>query len=252
MDELIKIDVRMNKEQIITDSRNISATFGKRHDHILRDIDSLKKDVPNFGEMFYESEMPDSYGRMQKVYLMNRDGFTLLAMGFTGKEAMEWKLKYINAFNAMEAELNTPEQIMARALKVADLTISNLKIENKQLVGKIKEQKPLVDFANHVSESVDEIDMETMAKLASDEGIDIGRNRLIRWMKEKKYLMPNGHPYQKYVDAGYMRLADRENKTAYGPEVYQVTVFKGKGQIWIIEKLRELYKKKDNQLSLFE
>ena len=45
--------------------------------------------------MFIESYTPDSYGRQQKIYLMNRDGFSLLAMGFTGKEALSWKLKYI-------------------------------------------------------------------------------------------------------------------------------------------------------------
>lgn len=93
----------------VASSRQIAESFEKRHDHVMRDIDSIKKDAPNFGEMFFETQAPDSYGRPQRTYLMNRDGFTLLAMGFTGKAALEWKLKYIAAFNAMEKQLSTPQ-----------------------------------------------------------------------------------------------------------------------------------------------
>lgn len=93
----------------VASSRQIAESFEKRHDHVMRDIDSIKKDAPNFGEMFFETQAPDSYGRPQRTYLMNRDGFTLLAMGFTGKAALEWKLKYIQAFNEMEKKLSTPQ-----------------------------------------------------------------------------------------------------------------------------------------------
>lgn len=93
----------------VASSRQIADNFEKRHDHVMRDIDAIKKDVPNFGEMFFETETPDSYGRPQRTYLMNRDGFSLLVMGFTGKAALEWKLKYIAAFNAMEKQLATPQ-----------------------------------------------------------------------------------------------------------------------------------------------
>lgn len=90
----------------VASSRQIAESFDKRHDHVIRDIDNLKGDVPNFGEMFFETEIPDSYGRPQRAYLMNRDGFSLLAMGFTGKAALEWKIKYLAAFNAMERQLS--------------------------------------------------------------------------------------------------------------------------------------------------
>ena len=100
--------VRINSNQVVTDSRSVAEHFEKRHDHVMRDIEAYKKDVPNFGEMFHETTMPDSYGRQQKVYLINRDGFSLLVMGFTGEKALEWKLKYINAFNEMEKTIKTP------------------------------------------------------------------------------------------------------------------------------------------------
>lgn len=94
--------VIMHNQQAVTSSLQVAETFEKQHKHVLRDIDEFKKDVPNFGLMFFETTEPDSYGRERRVYFMNRDGFTLLAMGFTGNKALQFKLKYIEAFNAME------------------------------------------------------------------------------------------------------------------------------------------------------
>lgn len=105
------IVLSMQSGEPVASSRQIAENFEKRHDHVMRDIDAMKKDVPNFGEMFFETKAPDSYGREQRTYLMNRDGFTLLAMGFNGKAALEWKLKYIAAFNEMEKKLTDRGQV---------------------------------------------------------------------------------------------------------------------------------------------
>lgn len=93
----------------VASSRQIAENFEKNHRDVLRAVDGLKEDVRNFAQMFFETQAPDSYGRQQRTYLMSRDGFTLLAMGFTGKAALEWKLKYIQAFNEMEKKLSTPQ-----------------------------------------------------------------------------------------------------------------------------------------------
>lgn len=111
MNELLTI----SNGQPTASSRDIAEHFGKEHKNVLRDIDTLKKDVLNFEQMYFETEIPDSYGRPQRAYLMNRDGFTLLAMGFTGKEALAWKMKYINAFNTMEQELRSQQQGLTEA-----------------------------------------------------------------------------------------------------------------------------------------
>lgn len=97
--------VIMKDRQAVTSSLNVAENFEKRHDNTLRDIDQLKKDVLNFEEMFFEANEPDSYGRDRRVVYMNRDGFTILAMGFTGKKALQFKLKYIEAFNQMEEHI---------------------------------------------------------------------------------------------------------------------------------------------------
>lgn len=107
--------------QAVTTSLRIAEDFEKEHKHVLRDINNLQKDVPNFGLMFFETETPDSYNRPRKTFFMNRDGFTLLAMGFTGKRAMEFKLKYIEAFNQMEQQLKqqAPQNSLELALRAA-------------------------------------------------------------------------------------------------------------------------------------
>lgn len=97
--------VIMKDRQAVTSSLDVAENFEKRHDNTLRDIDQLKKDVLNFEEMFFEANEPDSYGRDRRVIYMNRDGFTILAMGFTGKKALQFKLKYIEAFNNMEEHI---------------------------------------------------------------------------------------------------------------------------------------------------
>lgn len=132
MTELLTI----SNGQPTASSRDIAEHFGKRHDHVLRDIETLGKDLPNFGEMFFDTEIPDSYGRPQRAYLMNRDGFTLLAMGFTGKEALAWKMKYISAFNAMERELRSRQQGLTEAdfssLSYEARAIINMELQQKQ------------------------------------------------------------------------------------------------------------------------
>lgn len=110
MNELVTV----YKNQLVTDSRQVAEHFEKQHQHVIRDIENLvnkaeEKDASKIGRMFFETTMPDAYGRMKRVYLMNRDGFSLLVMGFTGAKALEWKLKFLEAFNAMEKAIKTPQ-----------------------------------------------------------------------------------------------------------------------------------------------
>ncbi|WP_081306764.1 Rha family transcriptional regulator [Limosilactobacillus reuteri] len=102
--------VIMHDQQAVTTSLQVAKNFEKLHKNVLRDIDALKRDVLNFEQMFVESTELDSYGRDRRIYYMNRDGFSLLAMGFTGKKALQFKLKYIDAFNRMEKQLQLQQQ----------------------------------------------------------------------------------------------------------------------------------------------
>jgi len=88
------------------DSRDIAAHFGKQHKHVLRDIDKALENLGDFGRSnFGPSSYLNEQSKTQRCFHLTRDGFTIIAMGFTGPDAMEWKVKYMTAFNAMEAEL---------------------------------------------------------------------------------------------------------------------------------------------------
>jgi Rha family phage regulatory protein len=92
--------------QAITNSLLVAKKFGKDHKHVLESIRKLMT-AENSAvlQMFEESTYINEQNKTQPMYLMNRDGFTLLAMGFTGTKAMEFKIDYINAFNKMESKI---------------------------------------------------------------------------------------------------------------------------------------------------
>lgn len=93
--------------QVVTSSRQVAEAFGKEHKNVLANIREILVAENSATKMFYETSF-EYRGQSFPEYIMNRDGFSLLAMGFTGKEALQWKLKYINAFNEMEKRLKEP------------------------------------------------------------------------------------------------------------------------------------------------
>ena len=112
MNEAKDLDlVEIKDNQIVVSSLQIAEHFGKEHNHVLRDI---RKELgyiqnwtdPSDAKMFIETTyVHPQNGQEYPMFLMNRDGFSLIVMGFTGKKASEWKHKYIKAFNQMEKML---------------------------------------------------------------------------------------------------------------------------------------------------
>nr|DAI12876.1 MAG TPA: regulatory protein [Caudoviricetes sp.] len=96
--------VVINNNQIVVSSKDIAEHFCKEHKVVLRAIREILLEQ-NCANEFFHKESYSYNGRRLPMYLMNRDGFSLLAMGFTGKKALQWKLKYIEAFNEMEESL---------------------------------------------------------------------------------------------------------------------------------------------------
>ncbi len=93
----------------VTTSRKVAEYFGKEHKHVIESIEKLlEKDGSSFGliSMFVISKYKDKYKRDKKQYLLTQDGFTLLAMGFTGAKALEFKLAYIQSFNDMRSAIH--------------------------------------------------------------------------------------------------------------------------------------------------
>ena len=97
--------VQIKNNQVVVSSRQVAEKFGKLHKDVLESIRNILV-AENSATKFYQESTHEYRGQKFPEYLMNRDGFTLLAMGFTGKDALQWKMKYIAAFNEMEAKLN--------------------------------------------------------------------------------------------------------------------------------------------------
>ncbi|EHH2107968.1 Rha family transcriptional regulator [Campylobacter coli] len=111
-------------EQVFCTSLDIAKVFGKRHDNVLRDIENIlndlreigtSQDLLNFGETYRNTEIrgfSKVKGKIRKdrYYNLTRDGFSLLAMRFTGKKALQWKMLFINAFNEMENIIRSNNQ----------------------------------------------------------------------------------------------------------------------------------------------
>ena len=111
----------------------------------------------------------------------------------------------------------------------------------KQLNERIRRDEPKVRFADHVSDSVNLIDMNDMAKLCADHGIRIGRTRLFRWLRSKGILMGGNLPYQEYIERGYFKVKESVFDYCGEPKTYQQTLVTGKGQQYILGRLINEY-----------
>ncbi len=98
--------MKVNKEDVtVVTSLDIAETFGKRHADVLRDIEHLQCSEEFTQRNFALTAYKDASGKSNKEYLITRDGFTILVMGYTGEKAMKFKEAYIKQFNAMEKAL---------------------------------------------------------------------------------------------------------------------------------------------------
>ena len=222
----------------VASSRQIAESFEKNHRDVLRAVDSLKEDVRNFAQMFFETDTPDSYGRPQRTYLMTRDGFTLLAMGFTGKAALAWKLKYIAAFNEMEKQLAQRPPLSRSELMAQALIAAHDELEHKN--AQIAELTPKGIFADGVSASKQSILVGELAKLLCQNGVDIGPNRLFDWLRANGYLIRrNGTdrnmPTQRAVEMGLFEIKESTVVHSDGHTTINKTPkVTGKGQVYFV------------------
>lgn len=223
----------------VASSRQIAESFEKNHRDVLRAVDGLKEDVRNFAQMFFETEAPDSYGRPQRTYLMNRDGFTLLAMGFTGKAALEWKLKYIQAFNEMEKQLAQRPQLSRAELMAQALIAAHDELEHKDR--QIAELTPKGIFADAVNASKKSILVGELAKLLCQNSVQIGQNRLFVWMREHGYLIKDpkrsdyNMPTQRAVEQGLFEIKETTVVHSDGhTSINKTPKVTGKGQIYFV------------------
>lgn len=136
--------VIMHDQQAVTISLILAEAFEKQHKNVIQAIEAKIEPAENsarYKRMFYEGIYTDKKGEQRRMYYLNRDGFTFIAMGFTGRKADEFKLKYINAFNKMEEKIRNQSLQLVTA-NADDLKRANLlyKIANLTSDEELKEQ----------------------------------------------------------------------------------------------------------------
>lgn len=221
----------------VASSRQIAESFGKEHKDTLESIRQiLAAENSATKSMFYETTF-ENRGKQYPMYLMNRDGFTLLAMGFTGKAALEWKLKYIAAFNEMEKKLAQRPQLSRAELMAQALIVAHDELEHKER--QIAELTPKGIFADAVNASKNSILVGELAKLLCQNSAQIGQNRLFVWMREHGYLIRDpkrsdyNMPTQRAVEQGLFEIKETTVVHSDGhTSINKTPKVTGKGQIY--------------------
>lgn len=235
--EMTSIDASRNpivhaqNGEVFANSRDVAAFFSKRHRDVTEAIDNLIKaegelGVRNFRHTPY---VEASNGQTYRSYDMDRDGFTLIAMGFTGGKALKWKLRYIEAFNAMEAELRriatsgpTIDLNDPGALRGLLLTYSEKAME---LEKQVKELLPSQHALQRLSEADGSLCVTDAAK-----ALQMRPSDLFNWLRQ------NGWIYKRVGaahDLGY------SSKTQAGLLEHKVTtVLRADGSEKVTEQVR--------------
>lgn len=222
----------------VASSRQVAENFGKEHKDILESIRQiLAAENSATKSMFYETTF-ENRGKQYPMYLMNRDGFTLLAMGFTGKAALEWKLKYIAAFNEMEKKLAEQPQLTRSQLLATALIAAHEELEEKDK--QIETMKPKALFADAVSASKKSILVGELAKLLSQNGINIGQNRLFDWMRKNGYLIKDPKrsdynlPTQRSMEMGLFEIKETTIQHSDHISINRTPKIFGRGQVYFV------------------
>jgi len=136
-------------------------------------------------------------------------------------------------------EEDTDEELLARAVLVANEAIKRKNERIKQLENKITEDAPKVSFAEKLLQSKDSILIRDYAKILYDENINIGEKRLYKWLRDNGYLMKDNMPYQQYMK--YFLIKESSIDTPFGVRITKTTKIKPEGQLYFYEKLKTLY-----------
>lgn len=230
----------------VTDSVKVAQVFNKEHKNIIRAIRNLLGSAQNCAHQhwFYESSYYDSQGKQRPMFVMNRDGFSLLAMGLTGAKAMQFKVAFIEQFNAMEKVIQTMKpttpaipQTFAEALRLAASQAEQIEEQQR----KIEADAPRVLFSQAVETSDKSVLIGELAKIICQNGVQTGEKRLFAWLRENGCLCSYGERYnqptQKAMELGLFEIKKTTIQKPNGDTlISNTTKVTGKGQVYFVNK----------------
>lgn len=256
-----EIVYRGESNQPLTNSKLVAEVFEKEHKNVMQSIRKLMEGTAQNSavrQMFSESTYPNEQNKEQPMFVMNQDGFTLLAMGFNGKKAMEFKLKYIEAFNAMKRQIEQSKpsvpQNYLEALKSLvkseeekqQLALENRKQqqeiltiskENMELGNKITEMLPKVSYYDQILQSNATM---TISQIAQDYGMSaIKLNLLLSDIKIQHKVRGQWILYGQFLHGGYVhsRAIDIIRSDGRHDVKYNIE-WTTKGRIFLYEALK--------------
>ena len=256
-----EIVYRGESNQPLTNSKLVAEVFEKEHKNVMQSIRKLMDGTAQNSavrQMFSESTYLNEQNKEQPMFIMNQDGFTLLAMGFNGKKAMEFKLKYIEAFNAMKRQIeqNKPsvpqnylealkslvkseeeKQQLALENKQQQETILTISKENMELGNKITEMLPKVSYYDKILQSNATM---TITQIAQDYGMSAVRmNKELEAMKIQHKVRGQWILFAPFLKGGYVhsRAVDIIRKDGQHDVKYN-TEWTTKGRIFLYESLK--------------
>ncbi|WP_060862891.1 Rha family transcriptional regulator [Paenibacillus riograndensis] len=201
----------------LTDSITVAETFGKEHRRVMQDIRELDCSKEFNEHHFVLTSYKDTMNREKPKYLIDKDGFAFLVMGYTGKEAAAFKEAYIKEFNRMHEHLAQPMKLpsYSESLRLLAAEIEKnqaIEAENERLAlqtveqdKKLKEQATPVAIYNLAISAHNTMSMQEVAK-----ALGTGRTRLYQILREEGVIMKNSTmPYQRYLDGGFFKVTER-------------------------------------------
>lgn len=235
MEEIIKVDfdTQMVSARDLHEALGIASRFSRWFES--------NKELFIEGEDFYKctSSTVVNNGASREledyqITILMAKHISMMARTEKGKEIRNYLID-------LEKAWNTPEQVMARALKIADKTIDSLKLENKHLLADNQRMKPKEIFADAVATSKTSILIGDLAKLITQNGYEIGQKRLFDWLRSNNYLIKNGSsknmPMQRYVEQGLFEVKESNVQNPDGSvRITRTTKVTGKGQIYFVNK----------------
>lgn len=230
--------VQVENNQVVTNSRNVAEHFEKEHKTVLRAIENLA--AQNCATRFFFKTTYENRGKQYPMYLMNRDGFSLLVMGFTGKKAIEWKLKYIEAFNKMEEEIKSTALVLPDFTNPAEAARAwaDQYEKTQKLLAENKVLKPKADYTDRILASNKTV---TTTAIAKDYGMSAkGFNKMLHDMHVIYKASGQWFLYAKYQDKGYTHSKTFDFRGSNGEDNCKMhTEWTQKGRLFLYNFLKE-------------
>ena len=248
---------RTENYSIYTTSVDVAEKFGKRHANVIRDIRDLINNDSSLSKMFYETTYTTKQNKALPCFYITRDGFSLLVMGFTGQDALQWKVKYIRAFNKMEQiireEVNKLQKVPKPGTKefLAVALIEAQKVIDDQ-TKQLEDAKPAIVFHESVAIAENTILIRELAGFITKAlqthnfNVHIGEKKLYEWLRNNGYVIKQkcssyNLPTAKSTKMGILTIKESVRQGNSGSHTEVCTRVTGKGQEYFIDKFLELY-----------